>query len=186
MSSTNMIMKKFSVIIAALVFSASLMAQPFPTTFKSVQVTGSYEAVVKQLEVEGFTTRYEGNKQLRGMHEGEESVLKIEINEDIDQVCSLTINRSGKKRDTAEDISEKFNAIYEKFEKDPKYTADRANKKAKESLFDPNISIGLVFQAKFYQDGDPNRLVELNIRRYQVKYHYKEIKYINCYNQGKF
>ena len=166
-------MKKFSLIIAALVFSASLMAQPFPTTFKSVQVTGSYEAVVKQLEVEG-------------MHEGEESVLKIEINENIDQVCSLTINRSNIERDTAEDISEKFNAIYEKFEKDPKYTADRANKKAKESLFDPSISIGLVFQAKFYQDGDPNRLVELNIRRYQVKYHYKEIKYINCYNQGKF
>ena len=179
-------MKRFSLIIAALIFSASLMAQPFPTTFKSVQITGSYEAVVKQLEAEGFTTKYEGNKQLRGVHEGEESVLTLEINKDIDQVCSLTINRAGKERDTAEDISEKFNAIYEKFEKDPKYTPDRANKKAKGTLFDPNISIGLVFQAKFYQDGDPNRLVELNICRYQAKYHYKEIKYINCYNQGKF
>ena len=180
-----MIMKRFSLIIAALVFSASLMAQPFPTKFKSVQVTGSYEAVVKQLEAEGFTTKYEGNKLLKGMYEGEESSLTIEINKNIDQVCSLTIYRSDRERDTAEDISEKFNAIYEKFEKDPKLTPDRANKKAKSSLFDPNISIGVVFQAKFYQDGDPNRLVILNVCRYQVKYHYKEIKYINCYNQGK-
>ena len=179
------IMKRFSLIIAALVFSASLMAQPFPTTFKSVQITGSYKAVVKQLEAEGFKAAYEGKKELNGMHEGEKTLVKIGINKDIDQVCSLTVNRSVIERDSAEDISAKFNAIYEKFAKDPKYTSDRANRKADGGAsFDPNISIGIVFQAKFYQDGDPNRLVELNIRRYQAKYHYKEIKYINCYNLG--
>lgn len=179
-------MKRFSLIIAALAFSASLMAQPFPTVFRSVQVTGSYKAVAKQLKAEGFTSMTDGGDLFRGVLEGVKSALTIEMNKDIDQVCSLTINQSGLERASADEIAEKFNSIYGKFENNPEYTSDRANKKANGAAsFDASISIGLVFQAKFYQDGDPNRLVELNIRRYQVKYHYIEVKFINCYNLGK-
>ena len=178
-------MKRLLLIIAATVFSASPMAQPFPTKFKSVQITGSYKAVAKQLKAEGFNPSYDGDKMFRRIHEGIKSVLTVEINKDIDQVCSLTLQPYGIENCSADEISEKFNSIYETFEKDSFHTSDRANKKAKgPASFDANISIGLVYQAKFYQDGDPNRLVELNIRRFQVKYHFIEIKYTNCYNLG--
>ena len=179
-------MKQLSLIIAALAFSASLMAQPFPTKFKSVQITGSYKAVAKQLKAEGFTTSYEGNNYFNCMYEGETLLAIVKINKDIDQVCSLTLRRSDIERDSADEVSENFNALCEKFEKELKYTPDRTNKKSNGAAsFDPNISIGMVYKAKFYQDGDPNRLVELTIQRYQVKYHFIEINYINCYNQGK-
>jgi hypothetical protein len=179
-------MKRFSLIIAVLVFSISLFAQPFPTTFKSVQITGSYEAVAKQLAREGFIAHPPGSKVFYGTHLGRESILNLKINKELGQVWSFALKSYDGDRCSAEEISEMFNTLYDVYEKDPLYTSDRANKKAKGAAsFDPSISIGRVFQAKFYQDGDQNRLVEVNIERYQVKYHFIEIKYINCYNQGK-
>lgn len=178
-------MKRFSLIITALMFSAALMAQPFPTTFRSVQITGSYEAVTRQLEAEGFIAHPPGNKIFYGTHLGKGSRLEVEINKKLNQVCSFTLEFYDHSRCSVDEITEMFNTIYDVYEKDPLHTSDRANKKAKGAAsYDPNISIGLVYQAKFYQDGDPNRLVEINIQRYQVKYHFISIKYTNCYNQS--
>ena len=87
------------------------MAQPFPTKFKSVQITGSYKAVAKQLKAEGFNPSYDGDKMFRRIHEGIKSVLTVEINKDIDQVCSLTLQPYGIEKCSADEISEKFNSI---------------------------------------------------------------------------
>ena len=78
-----------------------------------------------------------------------------------------------------------FNGIYDIFDKNPKYKSDRDNKKAKGEVSFGPTPMGVVYIAKFYQDGDPNRLVELTIGRIAGKY-YKDLKFINCYNQGEF
>ena len=179
------IMKRFSLIIAALVFSASLMAQPFPTTFKSVQITGSYKAVAKQLEAEGFKASYFGSDMFNGTINGKKVIVVLEMNKKIDQICSFKISDGDYDKYDADKISAIFNEIYDIFDKNPKYTSDRENKKAKgEASFGPT-PMGVVYTAKFYQDGDPNRLVELTIGRIAGKY-YKELRFKNCYNQGEF
>ena len=119
--------------------------------FKSVQITGSYKAVAKQLKAEGFTTSYEGNDYFNCMYNGEKLLAIVKTNKDIDQVCSLTLRRSDIERDSADEVSENFNALCEKFEKELKYTPDRTNKKANGAAsFDPNISIGMVISAVLF------------------------------------
>ena len=151
-------MKKLFIIIAAGLFSLTVLAQPTPTTFLDVQIAGSKETVAQQLMDAGFTefTRLD---MYEGEFMGEKVSVRISWWKPIKQVVSLFVAGT-QKYESAEAIR-RFHNILSEFEKDPKYTADPANRRVPSGaiLSHDYLSDNRSFEAKFYQDGDKKKVV---------------------------
>lgn len=176
-------MKKLSLVITAVIFSFSLMAQPYPPSFLGVYVTGSEQAISQQLEYIGFTKSYDKSQPYAGVYKGEEAIIKLKMNEDIGQVCEFTVNIDASNKVSADEVIKKYAKFYNEFRKDPDYKADPSNKMPSSAAdFDPNRKWGVAYTSKFYQGGDVNRLLELGIWKLGDLY-MVQISVKNLYNR---
>ena len=109
-------MKKLFIIITTGLFSLTALAQPTPTTFLDVQITGSKETVAQQLMDAGFT-EFTKLDMYEGEFMGEQVTVRMSWWKPAKQVSSLFISGT-QKYESAEAIR-KFHNIISEFEKDP-------------------------------------------------------------------
>lgn len=177
-------MKRLLLPIVALTFGITLMAQPFPPTLFGIPVTGSIDALSYQLNYVGFTDTYDNMPAYGGFYKGEKATLHVEMNKEIDQILALKLRVTD--NIPVEDALKKYETHYNDFKNDPYYTAERSNKlPTSKADFNNEKAYGTVYTSTFYQDGDPNKLVELNMNRVDYVF-YVEIKVTNLYNKGPF
>lgn len=177
-------MKRLTILIAALSFGITLMAQPFPPTLFGIPVTGSIEALSHQLEYVGFTDFYDTKPAYGGYYKGEKATLHVEMNKEINQILALKLRVTD--NIPLEDALKKYEMHYNDFTGDSYYTALRSNKlPTSKADLNNEKAYGTVYTSTFYQNGDPNKLVELNMNRVDYVF-YVEIKVTNLYNKGPF
>jgi hypothetical protein len=176
-------MKKLFIIITTGLFSLTALAQPTPTTFLDVQITGSKETVAQQLMDAGFT-EFTKLDMYEGEFMGEQVTVRISWWKPAKQVSSLFISGT-QKYESAEAIR-KFHNILSEFEKDPKYTADPANRRipAGATLSHEYLSDNRSFEAKFYQDGHKNKTITCAVAHMDGLFYIRWL-YSNKYNSGK-
>ena len=169
-------------IIVTAMLSITAFAQPTPTTFLDVQITGGKETVEAQLIDAGF--KKSTVSSYKGEFMGEPVTAIIHYNKTIQQVTSLTVTTDSRFENA--EVIKRFNQIISDFENDPKHTADPANKRiptgvtlTDEYLYDNNL-----FEVKFYQDGDKKREVSISVGQMDGLY-YIYIRFVNKYNTSK-
>ena len=173
-------MNKLYMTIATAMLSIAAFAQPAPTTFLDVQITGSKETVAEQL-MEAVFTQFTKLSMYMGQFMGEDVKVLIRWNETVKQVSLLIVETRG--RYDAPEVIKRFNSVLSEYEKDSKYTTDPSNKKmpAGATLSDEYLSSNNNFQAKFYQDGDKKKLITIAVYDIDNKF-YIRWDYWNKYN----
>lgn len=176
-------MKKIFMIIAAVLFSLNMLAQTAPTTFLDVQIAGSKETVAQQLMDAGFKESIK-LQMYQGEFMGEQVNVSINWWKTVKQVVSLFI--AGRERYESAEAIKRFHNILSEFEKDPKYTADPANRRipAGVTLSHEYLSDNKSFEAKFYQDGNKKKQVTCAVAHIDGLFYIRWI-YSNNYNIGK-
>ena len=176
-------MKRLYMIIAVSMLSIAASAQPTPTTFLDVQISGGKETVAAQLIDAGFKESSRLSS-FKGEFMGEPVTAIIHYNKTIQQVTSLTVTTDSRFENA--EVIKRFNQIISDFENDQKHTADPANKRiptgvtlTDEYLYDNNL-----FEVKFYQDGDKKREVSISVGQMDGLY-YIYIRFVNKYNTSK-
>ena len=157
-------MKRLLLLISVLLCSLCLKAQPYPPTFLGVQVTGSLETVVEQLEAAGFVKS--STYMYYGKFKGLDVQAFINWSKTKQQVHGILMNELAGISDNDQAIK-KFNALVDDYTKDPDFTAAPENKKipAGEDLR-ACMQNDKTYEVKFYQKGDKKSHIEVSLKYY--------------------
>lgn len=111
-------MKQLFIILAAVMMTASVMAENYPTKFLGIPIDGTKEEMIRKIQAKGYTYHNEyGQEYLTGEFNGEEVAIAIRTNKG--KVCQIIVTE--RKTYTEGFIRIKFNNLMQQFEENPRY-----------------------------------------------------------------